>query len=90
MWWARLLNVIAGLLAGGVAAATNSYESIATATLSSDGTVSFTRMFRAKTPAQQLDHDEGVYGPTPLIAAMRCFVASKLGEEVDVPQELTP
>ncbi len=28
-------------------------------------------------------------GPTPLIAAMRCFVASKLGEGVDVPGELT-
>lgn len=28
------------------------------------------------------------YGPTPLIAAMRCFVASKLGEEVEVPDEL--
>jgi hypothetical protein len=28
-------------------------------------------------------------GPTPLIAAMRCYVASKLGEEVDVPVELT-
>lgn len=28
------------------------------------------------------------YGPTPLIAAMRCFVASKLGDEVDVPEEL--
>ena len=27
-------------------------------------------------------------GPTPLIAAMRAFVASKLGEEVDVPEEL--
>jgi len=25
------------------------------------------------------------YGPTPLIAAMRCYVASKLGEEVEVP-----
>lgn len=24
-------------------------------------------------------------GPTPLIAAMRCFVASKLGETVEVP-----
>lgn len=36
--------------------------------------------------------DEGVdyygYGPTPLIAAMRCYVASKLGDEVDVPEEL--
>jgi hypothetical protein len=29
------------------------------------------------------------YGPTPLIAAMRCFVASKLGDEVEVPEELT-
>lgn len=29
------------------------------------------------------------YGETPLIAAMRCYVASKLGDEVDVPDELT-
>jgi hypothetical protein len=29
------------------------------------------------------------YGPTPLIAAMRCFVASKLGDEVAIPKELT-
>lgn len=27
-------------------------------------------------------------GDTLLIAAMRCFVASKLGDEVDVPEEL--
>jgi Protein of unknown function (DUF2591) len=27
-------------------------------------------------------------GPTPLVAAMRCYVASKLGDEVDVPEEL--
>ena len=27
-------------------------------------------------------------GPTPLIAAMRCYVASKLGDEIDVPEEL--
>ena len=27
-------------------------------------------------------------GPTPLIAAMRCYVASKLGDEVEVPNEL--
>lgn len=27
-------------------------------------------------------------GPTPLIAAMRCYVASKLGENVDIPKEL--
>lgn len=29
-------------------------------------------------------------GPTPLIAAMRCFVASRLGDEVDVPDDLQP
>ena len=28
------------------------------------------------------------YGPTPLVAAMRCYVASQLGDEVDVPEEL--
>ena len=28
-------------------------------------------------------------GPTPLIAAMRCYVASKLGDEIEVPKELT-
>ena len=27
-------------------------------------------------------------GPTPLIAAMRCFVASKLGDEVEIPGTL--
>ena len=29
------------------------------------------------------------YGDTPLIAAMRCYVASKLGDEVEIPEELT-
>jgi len=29
------------------------------------------------------------YGPTPLIAAMRCYVASKLGDEVEIPEGLT-
>jgi hypothetical protein len=28
------------------------------------------------------------YGPTPLIAAMRCYVASKLGDTLDIPKEL--
>jgi len=27
-------------------------------------------------------------GPTPLVAAMRCYVTFKLGDEVDVPKEL--
>lgn len=29
------------------------------------------------------------FGPTALIAAARCYVMSKLGEEVEVPEELT-
>lgn len=34
-------------------------------------------------------HDEVVrYGPTLLMAAMRCFVASRLGDEVEIPDEL--
>jgi len=28
------------------------------------------------------------YGHTPLIAAMRCYVASKLGDEIEIPEEL--
>jgi hypothetical protein len=27
-------------------------------------------------------------GPTPLVAAMRCYVASKLGETIDIPEGL--
>lgn len=38
------------------------------------------------------DDEDYVYwswqGPTPLIAAMRCYVASKLGDEVEIPEEL--
>lgn len=52
-------------------------------------------------PSPEYDHGEwGAYipcgvnsegsgqGPTPLIAAMRCYVMSKLGEEAQVPEEL--
>ena len=28
------------------------------------------------------------FGPTPLIAAMRCYCFSKLGDVVDIPEEL--
>lgn len=39
--------------------------------------------------AQHWDtENEAKYAVTPLIAAMRCFVASKLGDEVEVPEEL--
>jgi len=37
----------------------------------------------AHLPGQEYTHE----GPTPLIAAMRCYVASKLGDEVDIPKE---
>lgn len=38
--------------------------------------------------ANNLDENHEQRGPTPLIAAMRCYVASKLGDEVEVPDEL--
>lgn len=31
---------------------------------------------------------QGKTGPTPLIAAMRCYVASQLGDVVEIPEEL--
>ena len=37
------------------------------------------------TPPQGMVSAEG---PTPLIAAMRCFVVSKLGEEIELPEEV--
>lgn len=37
-----------------------------------------------RTPARFIERR----GPTPLVAAMRCYVASKLGDTVDVPDEL--
>jgi hypothetical protein len=43
----------------------------------------------AWTPAPIRDDAEAFgYGPTPLIAAMRCYVASKLGDDVTLPPEL--
>lgn len=44
---------------------------------------------RWKALAWRSDLDlQSAIGHTPLIAAMRCYVASKLGEEVEVPDEL--
>jgi hypothetical protein len=46
--------------------------------------------WQAFTPAPDQPSGQAVCnGPTPLIAAMRCYVASKLGNDVDVPKELT-
>jgi hypothetical protein len=43
----------------------------------------------AWTPAPIRDDAEAFgYGDSPLIAAMRCYVASKLGDEVEIPEEL--
>ena len=42
--------------------------------------------WKAFMPFQSIPCDED--GPTPLIAAMRCYVASKLGEDVSIPEEL--
>lgn len=45
--------------------------------------------FEYETGVQWANGEDGSYtGPTPLIAAMRCYVASKLGKEVEVPDEL--
>ena len=35
-----------------------------------------------------LDENFEQQGPTPLIAAMRCYVASKLGDDINIPEEL--
>lgn len=42
--------------------------------------------------AEILDTEEMItqYGPTPLIAAMRCYCCAKLGDEIDIPEELQP
>jgi hypothetical protein len=43
----------------------------------------------AWTPAPEQPTGEAqAYGPTPLIAAMRCYVASKLGDDIEVPADL--
>lgn len=39
-------------------------------------------------PAFMVYEADGCYGPTALVAAMRCFVTSKLGPEVEVPDVL--
>ena len=44
--------------------------------------------WHAWTPAPEQPRDAHGYGETPLVAAMRCYVASKLGDEIEVPDEL--
>ena len=45
------------------------------------------RVLREATWYAENDETNGT-GATPLIAAMRCYVASKLGDEVQLPEEL--
>ena len=40
-------------------------------------------------PRMDIDDSVEGIGDTPLIAAMRCYVASKLGDEVEIPEELS-
>lgn len=44
--------------------------------------------WRADDPEEALL--EPTVGPTPLIAAMRCYVASKMGDRIEIPEELAP
>ena len=53
-----------------------------------DGTITFANKWKAATPQQVLDCDDGSYGPTPLIAAMRAYVMAKVGDEINIPEEL--
>lgn len=50
------------------------------------------RLHRSHTGAwwagSEADPQRPIEGPTPLVAAMRCYVASQLGDEVEVPEEL--
>ena len=39
-------------------------------------------------PQFEISESGVVYGPTQLVAGMRCFVASKLGDEVKLPYDL--
>lgn len=39
--------------------------------------------------AAQISGSPMHYADTHLVAAMRCYVASKLGDEVEIPEELT-
>ena len=48
------------------------------------------KVWRAKTDCLQGPrYYREAIGPTALVAAMRCFVSSALGDEVEIPEELT-
>lgn len=78
--------------------ATNNYGYYSPSTVWSQGGPIIERESIEVTPCEDMESwasavvfRQGVetqYGPTPLITAMRCYVASKLGDEVDIPEEL--
>lgn len=39
-------------------------------------------------PTFMIDASDGCYGPTSLVAAMRSYVRRKLGNEIDIPDDL--
>ncbi len=45
-------------------------------------------MTRYRAFSYRFGSDKSIDGPTKLIAAMRCYCCSKLGDEVDVPEVL--
>jgi len=54
------------------------------AVVEADGTVDRENCYYA----EDKNGDHVQTGPTPLITYMRCYVASKLGDEVELPEEL--
>ena len=47
--------------------------------------------FEARTESFYAEDKDANYvclGPTPLVAAMRCYVTSKLGNKIEIPEEL--
>jgi hypothetical protein len=50
--------------------------------------ISLDKMYDTPDWCASMENTKGHTAPTPLIAAMRCYVASKLGDEIEVPNEL--
>lgn len=47
-----------------------------------------TATFSAEYTGHNWEQNRKYRGPTPLVAAMRCYVASKVGDTVEIPEEL--
>lgn len=51
-----------------------------------DGTITFAHRFKARSPQQVLDCEDGSYADHPLVAVMRCYLTVALGKVVSVPE----